>query len=34
MPTKAEVMQYMEQLSNWGRWGQEDELGALNFITL
>jgi kynurenine formamidase len=23
----------MERLSNWGRWGQDDELGALNFIT-
>src|SRR6266566_7252806 len=21
------------QISNWGRWGSEDELGALNFIT-
>jgi len=22
-----------EQVSNWGRWGPDDELGALNFIT-
>jgi kynurenine formamidase len=23
----------MEELSNWGRWGPDDELGAANFIT-
>jgi kynurenine formamidase len=23
----------MDSLSNWGRWGAEDELGALNFVT-
>jgi hypothetical protein len=22
-----------EQLSNWGRWGTDDQIGALNFIT-
>ena len=24
---------WMTELSNWGRWGAEDELGTLNFIT-
>ena len=22
-----------EQLKNWGRWGEDDELGTLNYIT-
>jgi len=25
--------QWMTELSNWGRWGKEDQLGALNLIT-
>jgi kynurenine formamidase len=29
----AEVKVLFEKLSNWGRWGKEDERGALNFIT-
>jgi kynurenine formamidase len=29
----AAVAGLHEQLSNWGRWGPEDERGALNFIT-
>jgi kynurenine formamidase len=29
----AEVMRYFEELSNWGRWGSDDELGTLNLIT-
>jgi len=31
--TKADVETMMTSLSNWGRWGREDELGALNLIT-
>ena len=31
--TKADVDQMMTSLSNWGRWGETDELGALNLIT-
>lgn len=31
-PTDREVRAYVENLSNWGRWGTEDELGTLNFI--
>jgi hypothetical protein len=30
----AEVKGLFEKLSNWGRWGKDDERGALNFITL
>lgn len=29
----AEYDRWMTELSNWGRWGKEDELGALNLIT-
>ena len=31
--TKAQVDQWMEDLSNWGRWGPDDQLGAVNLIT-
>ena len=33
MPTEEEVRGYMTTLSNWGRWGPEDEMGTLNLIT-
>jgi kynurenine formamidase len=32
-PSEEEVLGYAQTLSNWGRWGPEDELGTLNFIT-
>ena len=31
--TPGQVEQWMESLSNWGRWGKTDEMGALNLIT-
>ena len=31
--TKADVEAMMESLSNWGRWGKDDQLGTLNLIT-
>ena len=31
--TKADVDRMAQELSNWGRWGPEDERGALNLIT-
>ena len=31
--TKTDVERLHKELSNWGRWGQEDQLGALNLIT-
>jgi kynurenine formamidase len=31
--TKADVDRLMTELSNWGRWGKDDQLGALNLIT-
>ena len=33
VPTGEEVVGYMTSLSNWGRWGPDDELGTLNLIT-
>src|SRR5688572_8944878 len=32
-PSEEEVLAYFQQLSNWGRWGPDDELGTLNLIT-
>jgi kynurenine formamidase len=31
--TRDSVMAIFEQVKNWGRWGAEDQRGALNFIT-
>ena len=33
MTTEAEFLHAMEELSNWGRWGADDGLGAANLIT-
>lgn len=32
-PTEADVVRMIETLSNWGRWGADDELGTVNLIT-
>ena len=32
-PTAQEYADYRKRFSNWGRWGEDDELGTLNFIT-
>ena len=31
--TKEQYDRWMTELSNWGRWGDDDQLGALNLIT-
>lgn len=31
--TEADVEGWMDSLSNWGRWGPDDQLGAVNLIT-
>lgn len=31
--TPAEYEQWKKELSNWGRWGKDDQIGALNLIT-
>jgi hypothetical protein len=33
MPAQDDVPGYFSTLSNWGRWGDEDQLGTLNHIT-
>ncbi|HEX5141540.1 MAG TPA: cyclase family protein [Dehalococcoidia bacterium] len=33
IPSEAEVLDYFARLSNWGRWGPDDELGTPNLIT-
>ena len=30
--TKAQVDQWMQELSNWGRWGADDQLGAVQTV--
>jgi kynurenine formamidase len=32
-PSEDEILGYYDTLSNWGRWGKDDRLGTLNFIT-
>ena len=31
--TKADVDKWFVELSNWGRWGKDDQIGTLNLIT-
>jgi kynurenine formamidase len=31
--TKEDVDRWMTELSNWGKWGKDDQAGTLNFIT-
>src|SRR5262249_32852616 len=32
-PSEEEVLNYFKTLSNWGKWGADDERGTLNYIT-
>ncbi len=31
--TKGNIDQWMKELSNWGRWGKDDQMGTVNLIT-
>ena len=31
--TKTDVDRLMTELSNWGKWGTDDQMGTLNYIT-
>src|SRR5207249_10954258 len=31
--TESDVIKMISSLSNWGRWGTDDELGTINLIT-
>ena len=33
VPTREEVDSYLKDRRNWGRWGQDDQVGAMNLIT-
>ena len=33
LPTEQEVLGYFDSCSNWGKWGPDDQLGAINHIT-
>jgi kynurenine formamidase len=33
LPTQLEVMSYLHDRRNWGRWGADDQLGAINLVT-
>ena len=32
-PTEKQILSWHKSLSNWGRWGPDDERGTLNLIT-
>ena len=32
IPDESEIVGYMTSLNNWGRWGDDDEFGTINFI--
>src|SRR6185503_3927120 len=31
--TKQQVDRWMKENNNWGRWGKDDQLGAMNLVT-
>ena len=33
MPYPQEIIDLGEKVKNWGRWGEDDDLGTVNFIT-
>ena len=33
LPSQADVESYFKRLNNWGRWGNDDQLGTVNLIT-
>ena len=32
-PSEEQIIDWFEDLSNWGRWGDDDRLGTLNHLT-
>ena len=32
-PSESDVLKMLDSLSNWGRWGHDDQLGTVNLIT-
>ena len=33
IPDKNEVLSYLRDDNNWGRWGDDDQIGAVNMVT-
>jgi len=33
IPTKEEVLEYLTKDRNWGRWGDDDQIGAVTMVT-
>jgi kynurenine formamidase len=33
IPSEQQILSWYRELSNWGRWGVDDELGTLNLVT-
>ena len=33
IPSRDEVLSYLTERRNWGRWGADDQRGAINLIT-
>jgi hypothetical protein len=33
LPTEQEVRSWIRERRNWGRWGKDDQRGAVNLIT-
>ena len=31
--TASDIHRWMSEISNWGRWGDDDQIGAMNLIT-
>ena len=32
-PSESEILGYVKSLSNWGRWGDDDQFGTMNYIS-
>ena len=33
LPTEQEVRAWIRERRNWGRWGKDDQRGAMNLVT-
>src|SRR3972149_3396243 len=33
LPSTSEVLGWIRERRNWGRWGKDDQVGALNLVT-
>ena len=33
IPSNQDIEKYLTTDNNWGRWGKDDQMGAMNFLT-